>query len=184
VKSGRLARPPSLAPRSCVTIRPMRDGSPPSDAASRGIPDLSPRHFSLRDRLTAAGRSIGEREAAFQGGLAEARKRAEALHAQVGDAVDAFHAAAERAGSPHLRIEVGPVRLDDKHVRAVEFAVQRGRHVALVIVKARGDVTLVGPFRTGKTEGPCRTLAWDAEAEIETALGDFLERFLEEAATP
>ena len=104
--------------------------------------------------------------------------------AQVAEAVEAFHAAAARAGSPHLRLAVGPVHLDDKHVRAVEFAVERGRHVALVIVKARGDVTLVGPFRTGKTEGPCRTFAWDAAAEIEAALGDFLERFLEEATTP
>lgn len=162
----------------------MRDGPPPSDTAPGGVSELRLRDRSLRERLSAAGRSIGEREASHQGGLAEARKRAESLHAQVADAVEAFHAAAARAGSPHLRIEVGPVRLDEKHVRAIEFAVQRGRHVALVIVKARGDVTLVGPFRTGKTEGPCRTLAWDAEAEIEAALGDVLERFLEEAATP
>jgi hypothetical protein len=162
----------------------MRDGSPPSEAAPRGVSGVSPQSISLRDRLTAAGRAIGEREAVHQDDLAEARRRAEALRTQVADAMDAFHAAAARAGSPHLRIDVGPVHLDDKHVRAVEFAVERGRHVALVIVKARGDVTLVGPFRTGKTEGPCRTFAWGAEAEIEGALGDFLERFLEEAATP
>lgn len=162
----------------------MRDGPPPSEAAARGVSDPSLRALPLRDRLAAAGRTIGERESAHEGALGEARQRAEALHAQVAGAVDAFHVAATRAGSPHLRIEVGPVHLDEKHVRAVEFAVRRGRHVALVIVKARGDVTLVGPFRTGKTEGPCHTLAWDAAAEIEVALGDFLERFLEEAATP
>ena len=100
------------------------------------------------------------------------------------DAVAAFHAAAEASGAPHLRVDVGPTRLDEKHVRAIEFEVRRGRHAGVVTVKARGDVTLVGPFRTGKTEGPCRTFPWDAEAEIRKALGDFLERFLEEAATP
>lgn len=162
----------------------MRDGSPPSDVASRDTPGPAPRGLSLRDRLSAVGRAIGEREAGHQTALAEARKRADALQMRVADCVEAFHTAAARAGSPHLRIEVGPVHLDAKHVRAVEFAVQRGRHVALVIVKARGEVTLVGPFRTGKTEGPCRTLEWDADAEIEAALGDVLERFLEEAATP
>jgi hypothetical protein len=45
-------------------------------------------------------------------------------------------------------------------------------------------VTLVGPFRTGKPEGPCKTFPWDAREELDAALGDFLERFLEEAATP
>jgi hypothetical protein len=162
----------------------MRDGLPPSGAAACGDAGPSLRPLPLRDRLAAAGRTIGERESAHEAALGEAHQRAEALRAQVAEAVEAFHAAAARAGSPHLRLAVGPVHLDDKHVRAVEFAVERGRHVALVIVKARGDVTLVGPFRTGKTEGPCRTFAWDAEAEIEAALGDFLERFLEEATTP
>jgi hypothetical protein len=51
-------------------------------------------------------------------------------------------------------------------------------------VKARGEVTLVGPFHAGKTEGPCKTFPFAAEAELQKALGDFLERFLAEAATP
>ncbi len=42
----------------------------------------------------------------------------------------------------------------------------------------------MGPFRTGKAEGPCLSFPFDAEAELEKALGDFLEQFLEEAATP
>ncbi|MEN8182314.1 MAG: hypothetical protein ABFS46_07245, partial [Myxococcota bacterium] len=61
---------------------------------------------------------------------------------------------------------------------------RRGRHQAIVTVKSRGEVTLVGPFRSGKTEGPCRSFPYDAEEELHKALGDFLERFLEEAATP
>jgi hypothetical protein len=51
-------------------------------------------------------------------------------------------------------------------------------------VKSRGEVTLVGPFRDGKTEGPCKSFPFDAESELHDALGDFLEAFLEDAATP
>jgi hypothetical protein len=79
---------------------------------------------------------------------------------------------------------VTPVRLDDKHVRAIAFDVRRGRHAGVVTVKSRGEVTLVGPFRSGKTEAPCRTFPWDAQDDIDGALGDFLLRFLEEAVTP
>ena len=150
----------------------MQDGSPPPDAVD------------LVGRLDAAGRSLGAREAAYQPALAEASKRCEDLRSLVVAAIDRFHAAAASAGAPHLRVEVGPVRLDEKHVRAIEFEVRRGRHAGVVTVKSRGDVTLVGPFRTGKVEGPCRTFPWDAEADIRQALGDFLERFLEEAVTP
>ncbi|RIL02546.1 MAG: hypothetical protein DCC71_16390 [Proteobacteria bacterium] len=134
--------------------------------------------------MAAVGRALGEREAAHQAPLAEARKRCESLHALVGELLGSFHAASAAAGAPHLRVEVLPVRLDDKHVRAVEFEVRRGRFAGIVTVKSRGDVTFVGPFRSGKTEGPCRTFPWDAEPDIRRALGDFLEQFLEEAATP
>jgi len=51
-------------------------------------------------------------------------------------------------------------------------------------VKCRGEVTLVGPFRLGKAEGPCRSFPIDADAEIERALGDFLCAFVEEATSP
>jgi hypothetical protein len=149
----------------------MQDGALPSDA-------------DLRTRLTAAGSLLGEREATHRSAVEEAQKRCEALRAQVADAVEAFHAAAAAAGAPHLRIELTPVRLDDKHVRAIAFDVRRGRHVGVVTVKSRGEVTLVGPFRSGKTEGPCRTFPWDAREDIDQSLGDFLLRFLEEAATP
>lgn len=150
----------------------MQDGTPPPDASD------------LLGRLEAAGHAVGTREAAHGANLAEARRRCEALHALVASALDRFHAAAASAGAPHLRVDVGSVRLDDKHVRAIEFEVRRGRHAGIVTVKSRGDVTLVGPFRTGKTEGPCRTFPWDADAEIRKALGDFLEQFVEEAAAP
>jgi hypothetical protein len=106
------------------------------------------------------------------------------LHANVAAALERFHVAAAEAGAPHLRIELGEPRVDDKHLRAVEFELRRGRHIAIVTTKSRGDLTLVGPFQQGKTEGPCRSFPMDADREVEAALGDFLALFLEEAATP
>ena len=100
------------------------------------------------------------------------------------EALDRFHRAAAGAGAPHLRVELSETRINDKHVRAVEFELSRGRYRAIVTAKSRGDVTLVGPFRTGKVEGPCASFAFDAGDELDAALGDFLARFLEEAATP
>ncbi len=99
-------------------------------------------------------------------------------------AIQRFHEAAGRAGAPHLRVEVSDLRVDDKHVRAVEFDLSRGRYRAIVTLKSRGEVTLVGPFCAGKTEGPCRTFPFSAESELNQALAEFLEQFLEEAATP
>jgi hypothetical protein len=138
----------------------------------------------LHARMEELGRRLGAREASHAEALAEARRELAGLHARVTAALAAFEAAAAGSGAEHLRVAVSEPRADDKHLRAVEFDLQRGRHRAIVTVKSRGEVTLVGPFKAGKTEGPCRTFPWDAHSEIEEALGDFLERFLEEAATP
>lgn len=139
---------------------------------------------ALRGRLEALGRRLGVREAEHAAALEEARKRAARLHASVAEALEGFREATAGAGAPHLTAELSAPHLDDKHVRSVQFAVSRGRHRGIVTVKSRGEVTLVGPFRAGRDEGPCRTFPWDAEDEIAEALGGFLERFLEEASTP
>ncbi len=139
---------------------------------------------SLHERLAAKGTALARREEEHREGVDQARTRADALRAKVAAGLAGFDEAVEAAGAPHLRVSLGPVRTDEKHVRAVEFEAARGRHRALFIVKSRGQVTLVGPFRTGKVEGPCQSLPWDAEAEIDEAVAAFLERFLEEAATP
>jgi len=138
----------------------------------------------LAERLEAVGRSLGEREAAHAEALAGARKTARELHGTVKQAFSRYHAAVRSAGAPHLEIELSPPRLDEKHVRAFEFELSRGRHRAIVVVKSRGEVALVGPFRTGKTEGPCRSFPVTASADIQNALGEFLASFVEEAATP
>jgi hypothetical protein len=137
----------------------------------------------LDARLEALGRNLGEREVSHGDDLERARRHVVALRDQVAAAIDRFHAAASAAGAPHLRITVGEVHVDDKHLRALEFDLRRGRHRAIVTAKSRGDVTLVGPFHMGKNEGPCQKLPFDSD-EISAALGDFLEKFLEQAASP
>ncbi len=180
----------------------VRPGGPMATAATASPSLCKPLGDALCERMAAAGRELGAREAPHRAALDTARQRCLALHEHVCAAVDAFHAAAAAAGAPHLRIAVGDPKLDEKRVRALEFEVRRGRYVGLVVVKGKGVVTLVGPFRRGKPEEPCRSfrfrvaeqvaegtsqdagVAADADAELGAALGDFLERFVQEAMTP
>jgi hypothetical protein len=139
----------------------------------------------LRERMVRVGENLGRREAAHGDALEVARQKAVALHARVADGLDAYREAVATNGAGHLAdVAISEPRLDDKHVRAVEFALARGRYRAIVTVKSKGEVTLVGPFRAGKTEGPCKSFPFDAEPELAGALAEFLEQFLEEAATP
>lgn len=140
--------------------------------------------MSLEARMQKLGRAIGEREAAHCEDLESAQALAGELHRDVAGALDAFHTAVSSAGAPQLECSVSAPRVDDKHLRAVEFELRRGRHRAIVTVKSKGKVTLVGPFQAGKSEGPCASFAWDARSDLDSALGDFLERFLEEASSP
>jgi hypothetical protein len=160
--------------------RPFESG-PASEVPLEGA---APSGAVLAARLERLGRALGEREAPHRPALDAARDKAGELRGRVAAALERFHAGLAKAGAEHLEIELGALRLDDKHARAVQFDLARGRHRAIVTVKSRGEVTLVGPFRAGKTEGPCRTFPFDAERELDAALGDFLERFLEEAASP
>ena len=138
----------------------------------------------LVERLTQLGQQLGQREAEHRDAIDTARHCAASLRERVELALDHFHRAASEAGAPHLRASVSDLRTDDKHLRAVEFELTRGRYRAIITAKSRGEVTLVGPFRAGKTEGPCLSFPFDATAEIEEALASFLARFLEDAATP
>jgi len=157
---------------------------PPSRTATDAADQSAGDGSTLGARLSALGRTLGEREAAHVDDLAQARACAESLHGVVAEALEDFHRAVEDAGAPHLRVRLSPVRIDDKHLRSIEFDLARGRYRAIVTAKSRGDLTLVGPFREGKTEGPCKSFPIDARDEIQDALATFLESFLEEAATP
>jgi hypothetical protein len=138
----------------------------------------------LKGRLISVGQRLAERELAHTVPLDEARRRALAIHENIADAVTAYNLEVESAGVPQLRIEQGPIRPDEKHLRSVQFDIKRGRHTAIVTVKSRGEITLVGPFRAGKSEGPCKSFPFESPAELSSALAPFLESFLEEAATP
>ncbi|HEY8152890.1 MAG TPA: hypothetical protein VII72_02045 [Myxococcota bacterium] len=136
------------------------------------------------ERLEKLGRNLGEREASHQAGLSEARACLERVRGWVCEALEAFHQAATAAGAPQLRISLSEVRPDEKHLRAAQFDLNRGRYRAIVTARSRGEITLVGPFHAGKTEGPCLTFPLDGGEDLRAALARFLERFLEEAATP
>ena len=137
----------------------------------------------LETRLAALGEQLTQRELKHREALADARECADGLHRQVEEGLAGFHASVEEA-APHLRIALGEPRVDDKHLHSVQFDLARGRYRAIVTVKSRGEITLVGPFRDGKTEGPCRTFPMPAGDAVAEALEEFLVAFIEEAATP
>jgi hypothetical protein len=139
---------------------------------------------SLSKRMAELGKSLGEREAEHREAIREAWRRAGALRLEVGSALESFASAAARAGASQLAVQLGDLRTDDKHLRSAQFDLARGRNRAVVTVKSRGEITLVGPFHAGKAEGPCKSFPYGADAELRAALGDFLEEFLTEAATP
>lgn len=139
--------------------------------------------MSLNDRVEALARDLAEREHNHVKEIETAQYKAAELHRKVAAAIDRFNTVVGES-APYLQVAVSAPRVDDKHLHAVEFDLERGRHRAIVTVKSKGEVTLVGPFRFGKPEGPCRSFEFRAEAELEDAIGDFVTRFLEEAAAP
>lgn len=139
--------------------------------------------MNLNDRLEALGRELAQRESRHAEAMAQAQSKAAELHGLVAGAIARFNAVVG-ASVPYLQVDVTPPRVDDKHLHAIEFDLARGRIRGVVTVKAKGEVTLVGPFRLGKAEGPCRSFGFSAEQDLADAMGDFLERFLEEAAAP
>jgi hypothetical protein len=147
------------------------------------MPDTPPFDLPLAggDHFTRLGRAMRDRESEHADDLAAARVFVTRVHAAVAKALADFNAA---AGLPQLAVELGEIRTDEKHVRAVEFDIVRGRQRAIVTAKSRGEVTLVGPFHRGKTEGPCKSFPFDAGPELQAALIEFLEQFLEAAAHP
>ena len=138
----------------------------------------------LDERLEELGRLLGKREAPHGAALERARARAEQLRVGVARALEHFLDAARATGAPFMDAEVSAVRLDDKHLRAFQFELRRGQHRAIVTVKSRAEVTLVGPFRAGKAEGPCRSFPLEESDEFANSLSDFVSAFVEQAASP
>jgi hypothetical protein len=138
---------------------------------------------AIEERLAELGSRLVARERQHDESLAAAWTCARSLHDRVARALDHYHASVSEA-SPRLAVTLSEPRTDDKHLHAVEFELARGRHRAVVTIKDRGEVTLVGPFKSGKAEGPCRSFPTTAQGEIESAMGDFLCAFIEAAVTP
>ena len=154
----------------------------PSAEAARPRVRAKPR---AKAGTSARARATGKATAKATAKARElARAAAERLHGLVCEGLSGYEDAIREAGAAQLGVEVSAPRTDDKHLRSVQFDLRRGRHCAIVTVKSRGEVTLVGPFRSGKAEGPCLSFPFGAEAELEAGLAEFLERFLEQAATP
>jgi hypothetical protein len=136
----------------------------------------------MADRLLELAARLAERDRDLAPALDRARRAAEALRSRTARAAERFRNAVSESAAEHLgHLEVGPVEPDDKHVDSVQCRLRRGRHEAIIVAKAAGKVTLVGPFKRGKPEKPCADLPLEGP-EVEQALEDLLVRLIEQAS--
>ncbi|MDP6981051.1 MAG: hypothetical protein QF570_21020 [Myxococcota bacterium] len=133
----------------------------------------------MSERLEGIGAGLREREEAEREKLEYAWKRAGEIHGRVEAGLAGFARGA--GGVEHLAVELSAPRRDDKHFHAVQFDVSRGRHRVIATVKTKGVVTLVGPFKDGDTEGPCKRIDLDDDAAIDAGLEAVLADFLDTA---
>ncbi len=130
------------------------------------------------DRIVDLARRLGAREAERRAARNRAQGIADRIHGEIEDALRAFARAAGEAGAPHLDLmRLDPVEPDDKSVRAFQIRIRRGRFQALIICKDRDEVMLVGPFRRGSAEEPCRAIHLE-DAGANAALDDAIEGIL------
>ena len=134
------------------------------------------------DRFEALARELAERDHELPAQLAATAAPAERLHAHARACVEAFRRAARSRGAEHLTgIRVGPLEPDDKHIDCLQFRIERGRWGAVCVAKAKGTVTLVGPFKRGQAERPCRDHPLASEAARD-GLEDLLLALLRSAS--
>ena len=93
--------------------------------------------MSLNDRVEALARGLAERETKHIESIERAQQKAAELHHRVSSAIERFNEVVG-ASVPYLQVDVSAPRIDDKHLHAVEFDLERGRHRAIVTVKAKG----------------------------------------------
>lgn len=136
----------------------------------------------IQERFSRLGEELARRDRGLAPKLEAARKAAERLHGIVVEAIETFRRTARERGAAHLaHLRVGPVEPDDKHVDCVQVRVQRGAWEALLVAKAMGKVTLVGPYRRGKPERPCVDFALSGE-EVERGAVDLVEALIRQAS--
>jgi hypothetical protein len=115
--------------------------------------------------------------------LANARTGAEELRSQAQRCIDAFLRRARALGAEQLgSVSVSAVMPDEKHVNCVQFSIERGRSALLCVAIANaegGKIRLVGPFKRGRTEGPCGDYPLcgrEVEAGLEQRMLDLLRQ--------
>jgi hypothetical protein len=133
------------------------------------------------ERFEELARELTRRDRELAEFLPRAHDALAALRECAQGHVAAFVATVRRGGAPHLaELVVGPVEADEKHVDCVQFKVQRGRWEIVCVAKPRGVVTLVGPYRRGKAEQPCRDYPLPSEA-AEDGLEELLLQLIRQA---
>ena len=133
-------------------------------------------------RFEQLAATLADRDRDVSKSLGSVRTELEALRRRALGAVQAFVRVASERGGTHLTdIAVGPVESDEKHVDCLQFKVWRGRWELTCVGKARGVLTLVGPYRRGKPEKPCAEFMLPG-AEADAALEDRLLALLREAS--
>jgi hypothetical protein len=139
---------------------------------------MDPQRFrELAEELAALDPDLPQR-------LTRAREAARTLRDSACDAVEAFRKRANELGASHLAdVSVSPVEPDQKHVDALQFRISRGRLELLCVAIARGEgkLRVVGPFKSGKTEGPCAEASLSGP-EGESLVEERLAALLREAA--
>ena len=136
----------------------------------------------MEKRFSALAHELATRDRDLGPGLEDARQGARRLRAHAAGCIAEFAAAATSCWAPHLaEIEVGSVEPDEKHVDCIQFKVRRGRFEIVCVAKAKGKVTLVGPYKRGKSEKPCRDFALEGEAVLGT-LEDLLVELITAAS--
>ncbi len=133
-------------------------------------------------RFEQLAASLADRDRDVSKSLEEVRTPFEALRRRAVGGIETFVRVARERGGTHLTdVAVGPVVPDEKHVDCLQFKVARGRWELTCVGKARGVVTLVGPYRRGKPEKPCAEFPLPG-AEADAALEDRLLDLLREAS--
>ncbi len=135
-----------------------------------------------RERFVRLAQELAARDRPLATRLGEAREAAVQLREVAAEAVDAFRRTVHTEGAQHLGdIEVSPVEPDEKHVDCVQVRIRRGRWEALVVAKANGKVTLVGPFRGGKPEKPCEDFELSGK-QVEEGVEGLVDALIRQAS--
>lgn len=136
------------------------------------------------DRIESLARELAARETRRITARRAAEERIHHLHDAAVAAVSSFDRIVGEEGASHLGLlRVGPVKPDDRSVRAFQFTIRRGRHRTIVITKDREDMVLVGPFKVGHLEAPCRTLHHQGNQDPSEQMESALEQLLVDLIT-